>query len=308
MANTHIQKLLKQAQQLLAKKQYLAAADLYEQIYLQEPTFEMERQWVQALHLAHHNQKILTVLKNSWLQYLNKPADTKLLLEGLIAKHDFIAAYQVLLQINWHNPPQKVKLRQLINTRQLAFARTNVKYQHELQNQVLSVLTLSLDEQVDLIAQLHQLSLQEFLRMSKLLLTNPYLHPLIKAGVTEDLVKLKISTKMEINFYGKISHFEPQRYPLIADLNAVKNMQALLTNYQHLSEDNRQAISGELNLYAAMLYPYTDDIILEPQLWIDLTLQHFGFEKTVQTLEKDAKAGKVDMWLSKLGELLSLFN
>ena len=47
---------------------------------------------------------------------------------------------------------------------------------------------------------------------------------------------------------------------------------------------------------------------MQPTLQLEMILQHIGLEKTMQTLEKDAKAGKVDMWLNKFDELLNLFN
>ena len=309
MTNLQVKNLVQSAHKLLQQKQYAAAASLYEQAYsLQPDNKAIGRQLVYCLHAAHLDERAFVILQDSWEQYLATIADTNLLIEVVLARPDFISAWQILTAVQWEDAVEKARLQQLIVQQQKLYAQTHAQQQQQIYQQILQILTLPLTQQVTVAANLHFLSREDFLQTVQLLLDNPYLHPMIKASLCEDLVKLKEKSVFTINYYGKQRHFRPQEYPLIAHLKSLTEMLSLLADHHELTAAFVNDLQAEITLYAALLYPFTDIVIMQPKLWLQMILQHFGLEKTVQTLEKDAKAGKVDMWLNKFDELLNLFN
>ncbi|MBA1434995.1 hypothetical protein [Bombilactobacillus bombi] len=306
MNNSQIQELLQQAKQCEMKNNFVQAANLYEQAYLLVPNFNIERQLVKTLVNSNQVTKAFSYLENNWSDYLYKFVDSKLLIEVLLAQADFIGAQQVLVQVKWQNQSKKEYLQQLIIQQQVIFKHTHFKQIQGILQQILEILTLPLEQQVELVKRLHWLSFKQYLQQTKLLILNPYLHPIIKASVVEDLVKLQLNEKLPISFWGEIRSFIPQNYFLIADLKSLHALREVLHNID-IKGELAETLDAQVNLYAAMLYPYTDEIIIDYSLWITRILNYFGIE-TAQTLEKDAKAGKVDMWLDKFEELLSLFN
>lgn len=309
MTNLQVKHLVQSAQKLIQQKQYLTAADLYEKIYSLQPTNEdIRRKLVFCLHAAHLDKQAFVVIQDSWEHYLSTIEDTQLLIKILLARPDFIAALQILTAVKWNDYREKARLKNLILRQQKLYVQSHSQQQRQIYQQILEILTLPLSQQVSVVTNLHSLSFEDFFQAVQLLLDNPYLHPIIKASLCEDLVKLKEESVFTINYYGQKRQFLPKSYPLIANLKSLTEMLSLIADNKKFTSVFLCDIQSEITMYAAFLYPFTDTIITQPKLWLQMILQHFGLEKTTQALEKEAKAGKVNIWLSKFDDLLNLFN
>lgn len=299
MEEKDYQSLLQAAQEYQRTKNYLAAAESLDQAYLLKPSFSVKVLLVKARHQAQQDQLAWQLIQPDVEQFLTTASNLALVIDVLIGINNFLQAQQLLLQAPADLNSIKQALQTVINQHQQRYYQRHSTEINQLKQQILSIVTLPLMQQSNLILQLHCLTCFDFEQSSQVLLQNPYLHPLLKAGLTEDLVKLQIQHLVKINFYGTDKEFLPAKTPLIYQLNS-------LISWQKQLVDNR--LKDETNLLAAMLYPFTDQIIQEPDLWLQRIKCRWENEKNTQSLEKPAKAVKVDKWLDKLDELLSLFN
>lgn len=302
--------LTEQGNKLFENEKYILAFKKYEQAYKLNPTFNLNRKIIQTLYLAGNITDIGEFVSDFENDYLSNFQDTSLLIKALISTNDFLQARQIVRNVDFSNENGQIDNLNfeidLAANKYLIEHRNNIK---SLKERTKSIVTEPVTEQVDLIHQLKYLSLNDYLKNTEVLLENPWLHPLFKSSIAEDLVKLKITHKVGIYYFDENTTFIPCKYSLIADLKSLNHLKIDLKKISpNLSPVELNSVESELNLYAAMLYPFTDKIIDNPQLWIEVILAHFGIKKSALNLENSVKAGRVDRWLSKFEKLLDLFN
>lgn len=302
--------LTEQGNKLFENEKYMLAFKKYEQAYKLNPTFNLNRKIIQTLYLAGNITDIEELVSDFENDYLSNFKDASLIIKALISTNNFLQARQVVRNVHFSNEVGQIDNLNfeidLAANKYLIEHRNNIK---SLKERAKSIVIEPMAEQVNFIHQLKYLSLNDYLKNTELLLENPWLHPLFKSSIAEDLVKLKITHKMGIYYFDKNTTFIPCNCPLISDLKALNYLKIDLNKISpNLSPIELNSVESELNLYAAMLYPFTDQIIDDPQLWIEVILVHFGIKKSALNLENSVKAGRVDRWLSKFEKLLNLFN
>ncbi|UQS82747.1 hypothetical protein MOO45_03645 [Bombilactobacillus folatiphilus] len=303
------QKLLDNAKKYLVNKAYDLAAQAFEEAYQLKPSFDLHQKIVQTWHRAHQDQIAWQLVQDKLDQYLTSLTSIALVLDIIMALHDFIGAQQLIQQNVSVLENKQSEFQTLVMKNQYHYQLNHLEDVKKLKRQILTILTYSLTKQSELIWGLHCLSLTDFKQCCQSLLDNPYLHPLLKASVTEDLVKLNLRQRWTINFFGELREFVPGRQRLIYQSKSLSVMQNLLVEkFSDGTNNNLDFCQKEMNLYAAMLYPFTDQIITEPDLWFQLIMERLNFEKSSQSLENQPKAVKVNKWLDELENLLSLFN
>lgn len=308
MTQPNIQHLIQAGDRQYARQNFAQAVELYDKAYRLQSSHLNQVKLVQALHANQQNKSAATLISNYVTSYLKTYADTQLAVAVFLKLEDLIGAYQFVQNVTWHDDQQQQLLDQQIKQAAQAIATSHPQLLARLSQRVLTIVTSPLSQQLEVVTRLHQLDLPDYLEQAKILVLHPYLHPLIKAGVMDDLVKLRLTEVVPLSFYGEMKTVVPNELPIIANLQSLNALQQQLSSLQSQVGHNYEALSGELNLYAAMLYPFTDQIITDPSFWLKMIMAKFGYKNTGKTLEKDLKAVKVNKWLSKFEELLSLFN
>ncbi|MDT6980418.1 hypothetical protein [Levilactobacillus zymae] len=158
-----------------------------------------------------------------------------------------------------------------------------------------------LGEQRRRIERAHQLPLREFLRGVQYLLVDPFLHPLLRATLLEELSRLRLTTTV------KLQWLDDQIYPIeTAHLDSVTASPAAQAALNYLTVQLAQSNPGlmanvrqTLNLQLMLLYPFADRVVTAPEVWIDELIG-----RPVQTGISSAQEKYVKTWQKRLGKLL----
>ncbi|NVY95720.1 hypothetical protein HU830_00655 [Lactobacillus sp. DCY120] len=305
MEQTKLKQLITAAKKAEAQRQYSAAVIAWEQAYLLEPSHHLQWKLFRVLHATGQDQKAQELVKDDYAAYFQKKEEGQLLLQVLLANQEFICYRQLL---------QEHQLRTATNLAAVEFQEQFFRQLEgslikQRRQEVLECVTFPLARQVELVGQLKHLPLQEFREFLRILALNPYFHPLLKATLLEEAVKLAETKLIKVSFYGKVRDFYPSQAVTINALPIRQQLQdQLLQQAPELLDEALASIGAEINLFVALVYPFTEEVIGDPHLWIQIILERQGYLKKRQTLEKDLKAVKVGNWLDEFSHLLSLFN
>ncbi|WP_304057669.1 hypothetical protein [Levilactobacillus namurensis] len=128
-----------------------------------------------------------------------------------------------------------------------------------------------LREQQQRLLRAHQLPLAKFLQGTRYLLVDPFLHPLLRATLLEELYRLRVDLTVQLHWLDDQVHTVATR-----DLIGVtqgKAAQAALAYLQEQIAQNNPGLAANvrqtLNLQLMLLYPFADEIITQPQAWVD---------------------------------------
>ncbi|GEO68528.1 hypothetical protein [Levilactobacillus acidifarinae] len=128
-----------------------------------------------------------------------------------------------------------------------------------------------LAEQQRRIQRAHQLPLREFLRGVQYLLVDPFLQPLLRATLLEELSRLKLTQTVRFQW------LDDQIYTIdTTQLGSVTASSAAQTALTYLTTQFAQTDPGlvtnvrqTLNLQLMLLYPFAAKVITAPEAWID---------------------------------------
>ncbi|UQS83750.1 hypothetical protein [Bombilactobacillus thymidiniphilus] len=309
MDDAKIAQLSWQAQESMAQQDYQSAIELYEEIYKERPQFNFERKMVQALHYNQQDEQAFNLLQSNIAAYLTNITNLALVIDVLVGLHDYIGAQQLLMNSELEHDTAFQQLQTILDYNQASFQQQHMLEQQQLKMRLTTLSTVPSTQQSAIVLKLHSFPVAEFVDCAQFLLLDKKIHPLIKAGIVDDLVKLHLENEFRIDFYGQTRTFISLDCPLISELKCLQSWEkSLLNNDQLLALDQVEPILSEVNLYAALIYPFTDQIVLDPNLWLELILARLNLENKAQSLEKDPKAVKVNKWLDKFVDLLNLFN
>lgn len=128
-----------------------------------------------------------------------------------------------------------------------------------------------LREQQRRLLRAHQLPLADFLKGTQYLLVDPFLHPLLRATLLEELFRLRVKMTVQVHWLD-----EQQHTVSTAQLEGVfagSAAQQALTYLQEQIAQNNPGLAANvrqtLNLQLMMLYPFADKIVTHPRAWVD---------------------------------------
>lgn len=164
----------------------------------------------------------------------------------------------------------------------------------------------SLAEQRRRIRRAYQLPLNEFLRGVQYLLVDPFLAPLLRSTLLEDLYRLQLTMTV------KLQWIDDQIYTLdTATLRPVTASPAVKRALTYLDDQFAQSnptlvdnVRQTLNLQVMLIYPFADKVLTNPEAWIDYLVGQP--EKSSLT---PTQAKSLETWQKRLGKhLQSLFD
>lgn len=164
---------------------------------------------------------------------------------------------------------------------------------------------VSLAEQQRRLLRAHQLPLAEFLRGTQYLLIDPFLHPLIRATLLEELFRLRVKMVVKVQWLDDQVHsVDTAKLTGVNDNGAARIALAYLND--QIAQDNpglAANVRQTLNLQLMMVYPFADKILTHPEAWVDW-LAGRPIDQTVSPKVKK----ELVAWQSRLaGHLKTLF-
>lgn len=159
----------------------------------------------------------------------------------------------------------------------------------------------TLNEQRHRIARAHQLPLAEFLRGGRYLLIDPFLHPLLRSTLLEDLYRLQIDETV------KLQWLDDQQYDVqTAQLRGVTDNSAAQAAIRYLTAEFAQTnpslvanVRQTLNLQLMLVYPFAERVFTAPEAWVDYLVG-----RPAQTPLSTTAENQLLTWQKRLGEHL----
>lgn len=158
-----------------------------------------------------------------------------------------------------------------------------------------------LREQQRRLLRAHQLPLADFLKGTQYLLVDPFLHPLLRATLLEELFRLRVKMIVQVHWLD-----EQQHTVSTAQLEGVfagSAAQQALTYLQEQIAQNNPGLAANvrqtLNLQLMMLYPFADKIVTHPRAWVDW----LAGRPLDQSLPESA-VNQIQTWQSRLAKHL----
>lgn len=261
---------LKAARAAAKAEHWSIASSQFEAVYAEEQTPELNRELVDSLY---HNEQYLRAEQYAAemdAAYLSSQADFNLRLIVALKNRQFIFAREfcaLSAAADWRDQG----LSQIIQAEDES-RTTLATTQRLLAKQFAHLGDVSFGEQRQRLEQARQLPLKEFMQSIQYLLIDPFLHPLIRATLLEELLRLRVKATV------KLQWLDDQMYTIdTADLQPVNASRAAAGIRSYFQEDLGQrdpmmAANAQqtVTLQLMMLYPFIDKVVTQPTNWARL--------------------------------------
>ncbi|MDO1605314.1 hypothetical protein Q2T76_04490 [Lactobacillus sp. YT155] len=307
--NNEQEELIEKGNAAYDDRNWVEAVNYFGQASIISNNFEINKKIVDSLvHLGRFEDGVEQA-SIYFDKYLETNEDTKFLFELLIAAHEFLLAHQFLAVIKSHSEFVLDSEDQLLISQNLQQEENAFEHEHseELANQakeLMSLVTMQEGVQANKIQNMKQLPIKIYLEVVPNILLNPYLHPLFKTEIIENLVKLKLEDTYSMSFYGELREFMPSKLKTLMFspefLQARNLLQEKLTDYDDYESG---LILNEFLLYLSLTYPFTSEIITNMDEWIEVYLDM----REGQTVANSGENEEIVTWINRFNQLLENF-
>ena len=258
-----------QARQAYREQDFPSAIDKLIRIPVRLQNRDVNHLLVKSLYHDHKYQLAEDFMMPTLNTYPDSWALVRLMLQVFIKNHDFIKAREAVAVFN--NAPVKRKSLLLIRKAESAVQRTDLKGIQRLTDRFYHLADQSFVKQRRIWAQAMKLPLSDFVKIARRLLVDPFLRPLMRLSVLEVLRKVKISGKVE---YRGLDH---RRYDIKIDqlvgltrMRSYRQVMRIVDRGYSANPVNALILKQNLRLELSYLYPFDDQKIRSPQLWVKI--------------------------------------
>ncbi|MGR3741913.1 hypothetical protein [Companilactobacillus sp. DQM5] len=300
MDNNEKNNLVKQGNEAFEKHNWKEAIYFFGQASLIKNDFAINKKIVISLFKIG---KFDDAVEQSSLfldEYLNNEEDMNLLFDIFIGAKEFLQANQLLNLIK-----NNKEIINKVRNAEIEYQKNNLLEIKNQEKDLMSLVIMPIGIQASKIRDMKHLPLNNYLKISENLLLNPYLHPLLKNEITENLIKLKINKEYTISFFGELKKFNPSSLKsLFVSKKYIEIKELLKKKLETYSDVEYNLLLNEFSLYISMLHPFIDQIVTYPNEWIDIYLNKY--EKKDIKLTQNGEM--IEKWLDKFEKLLNNFN
>ena len=289
------------------------AADLYEKAYEMQDDFEISKKLVSALINDNQAEKAELVVESDLNSYLNDIDGLKILTRVFLENDDFLRANQlvVLLEDNKgysiSNEFIEDYKKQLEKSEQ-RFLATNSNEVKEIEKELTAIVIQPTNVQIQQIQMMNKLPLANYLKAANMLLLNPYLQPLFKTEIIENIVKLAVEDSTSMIYWDQKKNFIPKNTPLV--MNSMEFLQSRSVLNYLVGNDNpdyqTDQLHSQFTLYIAMLYPFQSEKMTNVEKWVEVLLQNLNV-KNFELDDENKEIKDIQDTYKKIDELLESF-
>ncbi|MFC6180706.1 hypothetical protein [Lactiplantibacillus daowaiensis] len=266
--------LVAQAQTASSAGDWSQAASLLETAYQLEQSFTINHQLVTALTQIQNYAAASTYAAEFETTYLATGADFNLYLTICLANHEFIKAHMLIQAIrqqhvDWVNPATEqvtIAEAQAEQTLQQTLTTTMRQFYH-LSDQPVA-------EQPVRLAAAQHLTLAKYVTAARFLLLDPFLQQLSRVEVLYTLRAAGVTQPVQFLWFDQTEvTVVPAELPVIGtDATSVQVEAALQAAVGQLDVSLYESLQAMLSLQLMYLYPYSEKIITDSQIWINLLI------------------------------------
>ncbi|MFD1319357.1 hypothetical protein [Loigolactobacillus zhaoyuanensis] len=301
----NFQRFVQLGQEASAKKQWATAISHLQAAYELEQTFTVNVLLVTALVADEQYQQAAGLAQEKAADYLASAKDCALYLETLMQTHNFIGIRKIcqlqpasLPVTAWQQQLEQVKAAEILYRQQAQQQIT------ELQKALYQLSAVPIYEQLNLAKRAQYLPQKEFVNASQRLLTDLYVHPLLRANFLDELRQLGMTTPVDYLWLDEtVQAVIPIKLAAITEVASIKAMQQQFSSQSVTDPMISQSISGELALHAAYLYPYADRVITQPKLWAAVYLAIYSDNSVGLSSFAAADVANIKHWQQQFNQL-----
>lgn len=273
--------------------------------YQYKQTFDVNILLVTALLADQQYQQAAALAQEKVTDYLSSATACPLYVKTLLTTHQFIAVRKLCIARPagletsfWHQ--QALAVQQA----EVAYRTAAPTQIAKLKKALYQLSACHFYDQLALTKQAQFLPQTEFIDAVTHLLTDPYIHPLIRAHFLNELRQLKVATAL--NFFwldGKKHTVKPSA------LTAITTAPQFLQLYQQINQQllsdpiAKQNVLKELTLHAAYLYPFADKVIVRPQIWTAVYLAAYTNRQVDLTVFDSTQVQQIQNWQQRFEQL-----
>lgn len=311
--SNNLKRILDQAEDAYDKGNWDDATELYTQAYGIKQSFNINQGLAASLLNSKRADEAEAVILDYFNYYLSDPEAASLATDIVIENNDYLLANQMLYfySTNPLSTIQKAFIDGFENRVRISESRHIRSFKprmKQIEEALNSIVTQPVIDQIQLIRSLREFDMENYLKSAKSLLGNPLLHPLLKSETVENLFKLGINENLDISFYGENKQFNPSKLkPILSTsvyLEMCDELEKILVNSEN--EMQLENMRSELSLYAAMVYPFGEDIIKTPTLWTRVFLLRYGLLDE-SLVGDDPELPEVKKWIKRFDSLINTF-
>lgn len=258
--------------------------------------------FVLSLYKTKHYLESLRYANDQYNFYISSLKTRKLYFSILLACQNFLDAYAFLENL------KQVHGENVANfTSELADKEAEVRQQKVTLNQKLKKFyhlgDLSITASHDVLQESKQLPATEYFQAAQFIFLDPFVHPLIRATVLENVISLKLSQKIQFYWIDKQNHeVDLAKLTRILDNQIQRKFNKLLQ--QRLANQDPILLEGivkDKNLYLSYVYPFADQVFKMPELWVNYWIDDYYGRAHANTLENQT----ISKWQKKFQTLTS---
>ncbi len=232
--------------------------------------------FVLSLFKTKHYLEGLKYANDYYDFYANDSKSQNLYFSLLLACQDFLGAHQFL---------EILKQDHVDNISDYVTSLTNkeieVRQQKVTLNQKLKKFyhlgDLSVREANSTLQEAKQLPATEYFQAAQFIFVDPFVHPLIRATVLENVVSLKLKGKIKYYWLDQQNHeIDLTRLTGILDNPVQIKLNKFLQ--EKLADSDPillEGISKDKNLYLSYVYPYAKQVFKKPEEWVNYWLDDY---------------------------------
>lgn len=309
----NLKRILEQADDAFEKGNWEDAVDYFSRAYSIKQTFSINQGLAASLLNQKNADQAESVILDYFNYYLSDPVAAKLAVDIVVENNDYLLANQ-MLHFYAENKLTTIKqdfIKEFQARVKLSEERHNRSFKprmKEITRKLTSIATMNVVDQIQLIRSLREFDKENYLKCVKILLQNPLLHPLLKSEVLENIFKLGVDETLDVSFYGKNKQCNPIHLKPIMSTDVYLAMCDELEKLLIDSENEVQLenLRSELSLYAAMVYPFGNEIIKNPSLWTKVFLLRYGLLDESQ-VDDNSERKNVESWIKRFDSLINSF-
>lgn len=301
----NFQRFVQLGREASQKQQWTEAIDYLQAAYELKQTFAVNVLLVTALLADEQYQQAATLAQEQASAYLDSQDAGRLYLTALCKTHDFIGIRKLChLQPGKQAPTFWAQQLTLVEQAEKLYRQQATQQIKELQKALYQLSAVPIYEQLNLAKRAQQLPQTEFVLASRRLLTDLYVHPLLRANFLDELRQLGINTAVEYLWLDEtIKTVVPAELKAITEVDSIQALQKQLFTQLAADPVLTQTISGELALHAAYLYPCADQVITQPKVWAAVYLTTYAGKKNNLVAFATAEITAVQDWQRRFNRL-----